>query len=73
MAVIKELETKITYKAKEADIYKDEKNSLQEEIARAEADIYAELQFFAKDNITQLDELLDGADEEFEQEIAEAE
>ena len=33
LAVVKELETKIDYKAKEADIYKDEKNSLQEEIA----------------------------------------
>lgn len=73
MAVIKELETKITYKAKEADIYKDEKNSLQEEIARAAADFYDELQEIAENDIEQLDGLLDGADEEFEKEIGEAE
>lgn len=73
MAVVKELETKITYKVQEADIYKDEKNSLQEEIARAAADFYDELQEIAEGSIEQLDQLLDGADEEFEQEISEEE
>ena len=70
IAVIKELESQVSFKAKEADIWKGE---LREEIARAAADFYDELQEIAEGSIEQLDQLLDGADEEFEKEIGEEE
>ena len=71
MEVIEDLERRIDYKAKEADIWVKENESLKEKIAREAADFIAELQEAAKEYIDELDSMLDGADEKFEQEIAE--
>lgn len=73
MAVIEEMKSEIRLKEKEVAIWATEKDELKQEIAKAAADFYAELQEVAFGNIDQLNELLDGADEEFEQEIARAE
>lgn len=70
VAVINELEEKINLKAKEAE---GKTNRLEEEITREAADFYADLQEYAMQSIYQLDELLDGIDEEFEREITEME
>ncbi|MBE6101497.1 MAG: hypothetical protein E7200_05255 [Selenomonas ruminantium] len=73
VGVIAHLEGQIGLKAKEVDVWRKANQPLKVKIAQEAADYLAELQEAANESLDELNQMLGGADEEFEKEISEGE
>ena len=69
LQVISDIEGQIDLKVKEAEIWAEDNDAFKEQIAREAADFLAELEEAANESVAELNQMLDGADTEFENKL----